>query len=169
MNVNAAFNQACGGFKHPALFVADWQHIWSIFQAQGVGNVAFVWNPSVRPDAAAYYPGNAFVDWIGADGYDRSYTGTAAFSGVFGAFYAQWAAQGKPMLVGETGATAVDQAQYLKGMETDLPSLYPDIKAVIYWDAVGSSANWVLRASTLPAFRQMVQSPYFSFRQPSGG
>jgi beta-mannanase len=167
MNLNTSFNQTCGGFNNPALFVAAWKQIWTVFQQQGVQNVAFVWNPSVHMDAAAYYPGSKYVDWIGADGYDRSHLGAAAFSKEFGAFYAEWQGQGKPMLVGETGATTVDQAQYIEGMEADLPTLYSGIKAVVYWDAVGSDANWVLQGSGLTAFRQMVQSPYFSFRQPA--
>lgn len=162
-NAYASFNSACGGYGNPTLYVAAWQHVWNAFRADGATNVAFVWNPSVTPDASAYYPGNSYVDWIGADGYDRSNLGTSAFPTLINAFYSEWAPHNKPILVGETGAmTASQQQQYIAGMEADLPTMYPDIKAIIYWDAVGASGdNWVLQGSGLAAFASMAADPYF--------
>jgi hypothetical protein len=58
-------------------FVNAWRRVVDIFRQQGVTNVAWLWNP-VAPapwaedagwdvDWAAYYPGDAYVDWVGAD------------------------------------------------------------------------------------------------------
>ena len=96
----------------PTGYIEAWQHIWTIFQSQGATNVAFVWCPSIKgPTRLAYYPGDAYVDWIGWDGYDRKQDPTMLQT-QFLPFYEYWAAHGKPLMIGETGATT-DQATYL--------------------------------------------------------
>ena len=57
-------------------FVSAWRHFVSIFRAQGVTNVSFVvilttksYNSS---SLSPYYPGDAYVDWVGADGYNTN-------------------------------------------------------------------------------------------------
>jgi mannan endo-1,4-beta-mannosidase len=55
-------------------FVRAWRHVHEVFQHAGATNVIWVWSPNVinplpgvplRP----YYPGDAYVDWIGMVGY----------------------------------------------------------------------------------------------------
>ncbi len=54
-------------------FIAAWQRIWQLFQQAGATNVSFLWNPgSYNSDTdpsypGPYYPGSAFVDWIGVE------------------------------------------------------------------------------------------------------
>jgi Glycosyl hydrolase family 26 len=160
MNHKATFNADCGGYDHPLKFIAAWKHIWYAFKAAGVKNVAFVWNPSLA-ESASYYPGDKFVDWIGVDGYDRTNAGTGTFPSEFGAFYSEWAPHDKPMLVGETGALTTDQTGYLQGIGSALPTQFPQIKALLYWDSVGQSGNWVLQGDGLKAFASMASQPYF--------
>ncbi|HUZ83916.1 MAG TPA: hypothetical protein VMU66_04430, partial [Gaiellales bacterium] len=95
----------------PAEFVAAWQHVYDIFQQVGATDARFVWCGIAANfadgHAQAYYPGDAYVDWIAADGYNwypsqpkwKTYSG-----GIFDAFYA-WASQrGKPLMIAETGS-----------------------------------------------------------------
>jgi beta-mannanase len=161
---SGSFNQSCGGVDDPSGYIAAWRHVRTLFEQDGASNVAFVWNPSRVPDASSWYPGDGYVDWIGVDGYDIGGTGDAAFGNLFGAFYREWSGQGKPLLVGETGATSADQTAFIDGMETDIGTEFPDIKAVVYWDAVGSRADWVLSGPGLSAFSSMAATPFFGFR-----
>jgi len=62
---------------NPKRFVAAWRHVHAIFRDAGAHNVEWVWSPNVvscpntpENDLHAYYPGDAFVDWIGVDGYN---------------------------------------------------------------------------------------------------
>jgi hypothetical protein len=62
-------------------YVAMWRHVHSIFEAEGVSNVEWVWsvnyasNPADQwNDLHNYYPGDDCVDWIGLSGYNW-YTG----------------------------------------------------------------------------------------------
>jgi len=147
--------------------VAAWQHIWNIFHQVGATNVALVWCPGVSGGVtkmAQYFPGASYVDWIGADGYDRKATGTAAFSQVFGPWYSAYAGYAKPMIIGETGAQAVDQVAYIQGLASELPTTYPQIKALVYFDAPGTSGVWTLTAPGAAALAAMASSSYFSAR-----
>ena len=139
MNLQAITkNAACLGSGGAPGFVAAWQHIWNIFQQVGASNVALVWCPGVSSGLTRmepFFPGASYVDWIGADGYDRQSTGAAAFSQVFGPWYGAYASYAKPMMIGETGAMPADQAAYIQGMAAQLPTSYPEIKALIYFDA----------------------------------
>lgn len=71
--------------KQPTDWTAEkfklvWRHIYQIFQKQGATNVAFAWCPGAmgrkygKYDSTngykAYYPGDAYVDWVGASFYN---------------------------------------------------------------------------------------------------
>jgi beta-mannanase len=163
MNLNNAGNRSCGGYANGSAYIAAWQKVRNIFQTVGANNVAFVWCPSVQSNAAQYYPGDKYVSWIAADGYDRQHQGTAAFSNIFGSFYAQWASHSKPLMIAETGAMSIDQAQYVQGIQHLLPTTYPQIKALVYFDSIGPAGSWVLSGSGFAAFKSMSESAYFSY------
>jgi mannan endo-1,4-beta-mannosidase len=78
------------GYKHkdvpPATFVAAWQHIVTLFRAEGADNVTWLWTinvdtPKTGP-IAHWWPGKAYVTWVGIDGYYTRPNDT--FSTVFG-------------------------------------------------------------------------------------
>jgi hypothetical protein len=55
-------------------FVAAWRHTHDLFVAQGATNVLWTWVPNVinnlrKVKLAPFYPGDAYVDWVGMDGY----------------------------------------------------------------------------------------------------
>lgn len=167
---HAGHQTQCGATKDPAAFQAAWRHIWTIFAQQHVTNVAFIWCPGGSIDATPYYPGDQFVDWIGNDHFNSHgppNTGTAAVDKIFGTFYNQWSGHGKPMMIGATGAKPADQAGYLNGLQTALPTTYPAFKALIYFDAPGDDNNgkgpWNIQGGGVSALRTLAANPYFSF------
>ncbi len=161
MNIPDSFNSQCDGYGNGSAYIKAWQHIWNIFHSVNVPNVAFVWSPSVQKDAAQYYPGDTYVDWVGVDGYDRKGQGQSAFSNVFSSFYRQWSVHTKPIIIAETAAMATDQQAYLQGIQADLPSKFPDIKAIVYFDATGSAGNWSLTGNGVTAFKSLAEASYF--------
>ena len=47
-------------------FVEAWKHVHHIFQEENAGNIIWVWSPHPAHGwFEAYYPGEAFVDWVG--------------------------------------------------------------------------------------------------------
>jgi mannan endo-1,4-beta-mannosidase len=56
----------------PQVFVAAWRRVVTTFRAVGADNVTWLWTVHHNADAArlrAYWPGSAFVTWVGIDGY----------------------------------------------------------------------------------------------------
>jgi hypothetical protein len=70
------------GFQHtsPAVFVAAWRHIVTVFRQQYASNVIWLWTINVTEAGTGpiqdWWPGAGYVTWVGIDGYyyNRSYT-----------------------------------------------------------------------------------------------
>jgi hypothetical protein len=88
-------------------FVAAWWHVVTLFRDQGADNVAWLWTisadrPGIGP-AAWWWPGAAYVSWIGIDGHYSRPGDT--FASVFGRAIAQVRQfTAKPIIVSVTSA-----------------------------------------------------------------
>jgi Glycosyl hydrolase family 26 len=86
-------------------FVAAWQHIVTLFRAEGANNVTWLWTlqadePGTGP-IASWWPGAQYVTWVGIDGY--YYRPSDTFATVFGKTVAQVRAfTHQPILLSET-------------------------------------------------------------------
>ena len=76
-DMNAWWNSWGMPHTRPATFIAAWRRIHDVFRQEGAGNVIWSWDPShleqqvpgkVATSASEWYPGDAYVDWIGLDG-----------------------------------------------------------------------------------------------------
>ena len=161
--------------QHPALYVAAWRHIHDVFAAEGADNVQWVWCPNATAfhderNAPAYYPGDEYVDWICADGYNwapgRQNDEWRSFESIYRDFYDWGTAHKKPLMVGEFGAqerATGEKAQWLTEAREALKTKFPGIKAVLYFDA-NKDYDWRVTSSaeTLAAFRDMANDPWFT-------
>ena len=138
----------------PALAIQAWQHVYNIFQSAGATNVKFMWCPNIHTwdyltdPLASFYPGDAYVSWLGLDGYNYGlygeqmwYAPWATFTQLFQYTYNEMqstVSSAKPVMVVETasaeGAGATDKANWITQMQSDAPTLFPNIKAVAYYD-----------------------------------
>lgn len=165
----------------PASYVAAWRHIVDMFRSVGARNVYWIWCPGsgdFAPGIAQrYYPGNAYVDWVGADGYNwapvRPQTPWRSFAQIFGAFYQWGITTGKPLMIGEYGAvegSPGQKAAWFRQAATQLRTEFPEIRAVVYFDDehqnFGQDFNWrvTTSASALDAFRGFATESYFAAR-----
>jgi mannan endo-1,4-beta-mannosidase len=88
-------------------FVAAWRHIHNLFIAAGASNVIWVWNPNVitalpQVQLQPYYPGDAYVDWVGITGYFAT-TGPHSFKGLYGPTMSEIRRfTAKPFIIAET-------------------------------------------------------------------
>lgn len=58
----------------PSTWVAAWRHVVSVFRSAGVANVTWLWTISRHVGSHGgqlrrYWPGSAYVNWVGIDGY----------------------------------------------------------------------------------------------------
>jgi hypothetical protein len=148
------------GYFSAAEFVAAWRHIHDIFRAANATNVLFLWNPdagSGSPSALPYWPGDAYVDWIGIDAYDGAGRGLVATLGPGYAAYASLGTGTHPFAVGETGTTAPYQTAYLNGnSRAILAAHFPTLQALSYFDAAGPIENWSFTPAGLASFKAFV-------------
>ena len=154
----------------PASFIAAWRRIHGIFDRAGVTNVSWVWCPNAwgftTGEAQKFYPGDAYVDWICANGYNwgpaRQGDEWRSFQWIFQSFYDWASTRGKPLMIGEFGVLERrpgDKAQWLKDAAATLKTQFTGIKAVVYFD-VKKRYNWRLStsASATSAFRSLAKT-----------
>ena len=62
----------------PKTFVAAWRHVVTLFRALGAKNVTWLWTVNIIndthgstniPSPGPWWPGSAYVNWVGIDGY----------------------------------------------------------------------------------------------------
>jgi mannan endo-1,4-beta-mannosidase len=108
------------GQASPATFVAAWRHVVGVFRAAGAANVTWLWTVSSIEGASSeltqWWPGAAWVDWIGIAGY--YYQATDSFGSVFGSTIADIRAfSSAPLLIAETAVgTTSDRESQIDGL-----------------------------------------------------
>jgi mannan endo-1,4-beta-mannosidase len=138
-----------GGHQtEPADFVAAWRHIHDIFRTVGATNVIWTWTPNVvnhLPHAPLkpLYPGDAYVDWIGMDGYFTN-RGEQTFDALFGPTMREVGRfTRKPFLIVETGAEPGRlRARAVRDLIGSVAAR-PNVLGFVYFNHRGS-ADWVL-------------------------
>ena len=144
--------------KDTSIYIAEWRHIYGIFQNAGATNAVWVWNPNnknlppYRWNAAAlYYPGDAYVDWVGLTSYNLG-TGQPgstwqSFNQGFAATYArdQQLYPTKPLLITEFASNnqGGNKVAWIQDMFASLPN-YPAIRYAVWWDANQGSLHYAL-------------------------
>ncbi len=159
MPLAISFGHEMNGFWYPwgttgataAQFVAAWRLIHRLFTAADARNVIWVWNPNVisaepQLDLAAYYPGDAYVDWVGITGY-FSATGPDTFDGLYGPTMQEIRGfTAKPFIIAETavqtGPDAVAAAQAL----VDGVRQRSDVLGFAWFDYDKAGVDWRLES-----------------------
>ena len=160
----------------PAQYVAAWRRAHDLFAQQGATNVVWVWCPNsgAFSDGTAdqWYPGDAYVDWVCADGYNwapaQSWAQWRSFADTFAPFHAWGMARNKPMMVGETGVqerAIGEKAAWFRAAQADLPTKLPGIAAILYFDSDTIYPWWTdSRQDSFEAFSAFANDPYMTTR-----
>lgn len=166
-----------------AEFIAAWRRVVSIFRAEGTTNIEWVWtmsaysfsrNPSDSRYAARYYPGDTYVDYVGADPYNwyrncGPSTDKWRMLGDITANAVSFArAHGKRVVLPEF-ATNIDpanparKAAWIADAHRFLAANRGMFRAVFYFNNSGSRCHLVIdRSDQVAAFRAMVSDPAFT-------
>ncbi len=168
--------------NQPGESVAAWRHVHDIFEQVGADNVTWVWCPNVDPygklgDLASLYPGDAYVDWTGLDGYNwgPSRGGWAGFDELYSSTYhaiADSLAPDKPMLIGEVGSTEAggSKAAWIAEALSAIPTAYPKVRGMLWFDKFDDGMDWPIETSSAAteAFAGGVGDPAFRGNEYSG-
>jgi Glycosyl hydrolase family 26/Bacterial Ig domain len=160
-------------------YVAAWRHVHDIFTEVGATNATWVWCPNVDPenqmqDLAKLYPGDAYVDWTGLDGYNWG-TNPArpdrwrSFDQLYGSTYKKITdtiAPSKPLMVSEVGSSEYggSKAAWIKDMLAKIPTAYPKIRGLLWFEKFDDGMDWPIETSTgaTAAFAEGIQDPAYA-------
>lgn len=153
-------------------FVAAWHHIHDLFAKVGANNVIWVWDPNVidgTPDVQLepYWPGAAYVDWVGVTGYFGA-TEPDTFDGIYGPTIAeirQFTA--KPIIIAETAVengpnTIAGVRNLITGVETR-----SDVLGLVWFNYVLNGVDWTFE--NRPTVRAVAASSLAGMRLVSLG
>lgn len=150
-------------------------------------NIAMVWAPAwFPPDTVdAYYPGDAYVDWVGVSMY-KAYNpeldplgrgvDRESYLKKLEQIYNKYSAK-KPIFISEGGVSYTDiktgklydtwAVNQIKRFYAYLPMLYPKVKAM-YWfdttrvvDKIPRSYRLSENSKVLKAYQEAIKSPYY--------
>jgi hypothetical protein len=146
-------------------YVTMFRRVRDIFREVGVTNVEWMWSPNYasNPDEAwnsmhNYYPGDAYVDWIGLSGYnwygwrDRPWESfETLYDGVLRDLACRYA---KPVIISEIGSVDQDgsgsaKAAWITNLYARLAE-YPFVRGIVWFNdfAYGSRGNADFRVTT---------------------
>lgn len=141
----------------PAEFIAAWRHIYHIFAAGHVTNVTWAWDPTHGGTPAnRWWPGSAYVNWIGLDGYLHP---GKTFSQIFSRQLSVIRRlTNKPVFIAETGvAPGAGAARQIAGLFNGLRQFH---MAGLVWFDINRLAPWRIdgRSAAARAFGQAAAS-----------
>jgi hypothetical protein len=155
------------GYKDtsPAVFVAAWKRIVTIFREEGATNVTWLWTVNITatvnshiPNPAPWWPGSSYVNWVGIDGY--YYNSFWTFASLFGPTIVRVREiTGDPILIAETGAISADQTAKIGNLFAGV-SAY-GLLGLVWFDSDGvlPSQTWRISSpAAQAAFRQAVKT-----------
>ena len=136
-------------------YVRAWRHLRRIFAEAGADNVTWVWCPYVRSypagsgnEAAAYFPGDAWVDRVGLDGYnwgDRAPPHRwESFEALFGPAYRELARLSRrPFLLAEVGCAdeGGSKVRWVEEMFAALAARFPRVESLV-WFQCDKERDW---------------------------
>lgn len=158
-------------------FIPMWRHVHDIFAAEGATNVTWVWCPNVDNGDAiplkGLYPGDAYVDWLGLDGYNFGQAlgvPWRSFAQVFQPTYTKLLAltsSPKPIMIGETGSIEAGGSKanwIMDALRVQLPEHFPRVRALIWFNMVDGDIDLRIETSpeSLSAFRSAIRSSAYT-------
>jgi beta-mannanase len=131
----------------PAQYAAAFRHVHDRFVLAGATNVKFVWGPDAWSPSGiattAFYPGDAYVDWMGIDVYNwnsswsslapllrRSYGQLTALNATAPLILPEFASQAAP----PPGANPASQAAWVIDAARVLVQQFPRIRAAVWFN-----------------------------------
>jgi hypothetical protein len=174
----------------PERFVDAYRYIHDHFLKAGADNVLWVWclnapfevmerSLGLWNSAAAYYPGDDYVDWMCFDGYNWGNSAFGqqfnakwnSFDEIFASSYLELQAINpeKPIIIGEFASTEEggSKASWISDTFSSIRLKFPQIRALI-WFHIAKETDWRINSSesALNAYREAIADDYWLSEWP---
>jgi len=155
------------GYTHtpPTTFVAAWRHIVQQFRKRDASNVTWMWTINIMdldpqggiiPRPTPWWPGRAYVNWVGLDGYYQKSTWT--FASMFGpTIKVVRTLTRDPILIAETGVAPA------AGKPAKIANLFAGVRAYglrgFVWFDAATYQDWRIdKPAAIAAFSRGAQT-----------
>lgn len=151
------------GHVRPVDWIAAWRHVVNVFRQQGADDVTWLWTVNITATSShiaspdPWWPGSAYVNWVGIDGY--YYKPSWSFAPLFGpAIRAVRRKTLDPILISETGVAPT------AGQPAKIVNLFTGIRAYgllgFVWFDADRARDWRIDTpAAIAAYRQHA-TPY---------
>jgi glycosyl hydrolase family 26 len=169
------------GSATASTYVSAWRHIVSLFRADGVTNVQWVWSPNVQEGSkyaiSPYFPGDEWIDYVGLDGYNWGSNNGGSWQSaqeVFAASYSTVTQMStKPVIITETSSSEAggDKAAWIRSsFMSSIPQNFPRVSAVVWFNR-SQEDDWRINSSqsSLDAYRAVVNCSIYGGTGPCDG
>lgn len=162
-------------FTTPAEYIKTYQYVVNFFKRDNVDNVTWMWSPNEadKVDLIDYYPGDAYVDWIGLSGFNwgglNPINKWRPLDQIFKKSLDELTPINKPIALAEFGSVESKtdpqaKAKWMLDSFSMLKQKYPQIKMIIWVNGTSFSIyDWRVNTSSysLDAFKQAISDDYF--------
>jgi beta-mannanase len=138
----------------PADYIAAFRHVHDRFALNGARTVQWVFGADGDPYGSFpalsnFYPGDAYVDWLGAEAYNwgttQSWSSWKSFRFDFGLAYSRLAAlsPSKPIMIPEIGTVEQGgiKAAWVQEAGADMRRYFPRLRAIVWFSENGTALN----------------------------
>src|SRR5690606_21760119 len=138
------------GDKASVKFKSAWVHTYEIFKKEGADNVIWIWNPWKSKNINSFYPGKAYVDWIGVNilnygnlNEDRKWY---EFDTLYKPFHDEFKnLPATPVIISEFGSLKNDpnesSSDWIDNAIESIENDFKEIKSIIYFNSKFDN-NW---------------------------
>lgn len=152
--------------NRPGDFARAWRHLHGVFEEVGASNAIWVWSPNIvgsnLTPLAGLYPGDAFVDEVGIDGYSYPKSGCPSPARLFGPTVEQvQQLTRRPIRLAEVAVatTCPGRARWITSL-FDYLDATPAISGLTWWQRSGKGYDWrVTGGAELDALRAGLARP----------
>lgn len=139
---NPAYPWSPSGHNTPEEFKTAWRYVHDFFTEHDVNNVIWVWNPWSPSAVEDYFPGYAYVDWIGVTilnyGHQNRDGKWYSFQSLYTPFHTQPVFRsGLPVMIAEMGSlvSAGDQQKWVQDAFKIIPQDFGEIHACVLFNS----------------------------------
>ena len=155
-------------------FIAAWKHVVKVFNAQGATSVKWVWNvtsdsfrvkSSSRQYGAKWYPGDAYVDYVAGEAYNRVGCGqkNVSFANKIKDIFAFANQHHKKFVTAEFSSNAfAGRAAWIRAAHAFMDNHKNQFAGAFYYNPMHGVCHWHLKTGAeYSAFRSLVRDSGF--------
>lgn len=122
-------------------FKKAWKYVHTIFRKRGVTNVIWVWNPWKAEHIKEFFPGEDYVDWLGANILNYATFGENdyfEFKKLYESFHNEFKKlPNKPVIITELGTLqdSVHQYQWIVNAFKAMNGRFKEVDAIVYFNS----------------------------------